>query len=260
MIDVGVSSETATDLTAEENHPHLAAHGFPRPLVSQRLDRTLAVTRPDLLIVCYGMNDGSSLPNTDESTDRFAAAVTRLRTAALAAGTKRVVLCTPPIHDAGPGPAAPDPHEDNLVRFTAWLVAQRDNGWDVVDIHGPMRRDLDTIRRTDPDFRFQPDGVHPDRRGHWVMAREILSQFFGADLAGVTAAEQLFAANGAAIRAEVHQRRERLLSAYLTVIGHQRPGVPGGPGEPPGPSIAEAETDARTIGHTIARLQHPANG
>ena len=77
----GARLHAATDLTAEENHPHLAAHGFPRPLVSQRLDRTLAVTRPDLLIVCYGMNDGSSLPNTDESTDRFATAVTRLRTA-----------------------------------------------------------------------------------------------------------------------------------------------------------------------------------
>ena len=49
VIDVGLSSETATDLTEEENAPHRAAHGFLRPQVSQRLALTLAIDRRQLL-------------------------------------------------------------------------------------------------------------------------------------------------------------------------------------------------------------------
>ena len=83
------------------------------------------------------------------------------------------------------------------------------------------------------------------------MAREILTQFLGADLEGVDSAERLFAGEGDAIRQLVHERCELLLSAYLTAIGHTRPGVPGGPGEQSGPSIADAHVRAGEIGELI---------
>jgi lysophospholipase L1-like esterase len=251
VIDVGLASETATDLLPEENASHLKKFGFPRPSISARLDRALAATKPDLVVACYGMNDGSGLPNTDAGLKRFSEAITRLRDTALKAGAKQVVLCTPPIHDSA---HTPDPHEQNLVAFSQWLVSKRADGWTVVDIHSPMRRELDEIRKTNPSFQFQPDGVHPDRQGHWVMAREILTQFLGANLGNATSAESFFQSNGPTIRSLVDQRRLILFSAYMGQIGHARPGVPGGPGQKPAPSLSEATAQAAQITEKISPL------
>ena len=251
VIDVGLSSETATDLLPEENAAHLKKYGFPRPGVSTRLDRTLEATKPDLVVACYGMNDGSGLPNNDAGLKRFSEAITRLRDAAFKAGAKQVVLCTPPIHDSAD---TSDPHEKNLAAFSQWLVSKRRDGWSVVDIHSPMRREIDEIRKTNPSFKFQPDGVHPDRKGHWVMAREILTQFLGADLGTTTSAESFFVNNGPAIRSLVDKRRFILFSAYMGQIGHTRPGVPGGPGQKPSPSLPEATAQASQIAEKISAL------
>lgn len=257
VLDIGLSSETATELTPSENEGHAKAHGFPRPFIGDRLDRSLALTKPDLLFVCYGMNDASALPEGPEGLRRYSEAINRLREAALRAGAKRVVFCTAPVHDPVK-PIAPDknPHERNLVVYRDWLLSKRAEGWDVVDIHGPMRRDLDAARKTNPAFRFQPDGVHPDRQGHWVMAREILAQFFKANLAGISSAPEFFQKNGAAIRELVDRRREILFSSLMTLIGHQRPHVPGGPGVPPGPSPTTAQGQADEISHSIHSLLH----
>lgn len=252
VIGMGLGSETATDLTAAENEGHLTRHGFGRPAISERLGRVLAATKPGLVIACYGMNDGDNLPADESGTKRFAAAVTHLRDTCLQAGAKRVVLCTPPVFDAK-GREAQQKHEDNIVRYTEWLLARKADGWDIVDIHGPMRAVLDAGRAKDPNFKLAGDGVHPGREGHWIMASAILIQFLGANLDGISSAEQLFPANGAEIRKLVNQRRSVLFSAYMTRTGHQRPGVPGGPGVKPGPSIDEATAKAAEIGGQIAR-------
>lgn len=251
VLDVGLGSETASDLTPEENAGHLKAHGFGRPFVSLRLDRVLAETKPDLLIACYGMNDGGSLSPDEQGTKRFAAAETHLRDAALKAGAKRVVLCTPPVQDSKDS-SKPGRHDENLARYTAWLLTKKADGWDIVDIHTPMRKELDAEREKNPAFKFAGDGVHPGREGHWLMAREILTQFLGAKLDGVKSAEQIFAANGNEIRKLVNDRRGILFSAYMTKTGHTRPGVPGGPGAKPGPSIDEANAKAADIAKQIA--------
>jgi lysophospholipase L1-like esterase len=99
LLNLGLGSETASDLTPEENSGHLKAYGFGRPFVSERLERALTMTKPDLLFACYGMNDAGSLPSGATGTKRFAEAITRLREAAFRAGVKRVVICTPPVHD-----------------------------------------------------------------------------------------------------------------------------------------------------------------
>ena len=92
VLNLGLSSESGTDLTAAENLGHKTSFGFARPCLSERLDRVLAATKPDLVIACYGMNDGGALPPDETGTQRFAAAMTRLREAALKSGAKRVVL------------------------------------------------------------------------------------------------------------------------------------------------------------------------
>jgi len=250
VLNLGLASETVSDLTPGENASHLKSFGFGRPFLSDRLDRALAATKPDLLFACYGMNDGGSLPPDAAGTKRFAEAITHLRDAAAKAGVKRVVICTPPVQDAK-GDAKQQFHDENLARYTTWLLSKRADGWDVVDIHTPMRRALDEDRAKNPAFQFAADGVHPGREGHWLTTREILTQFFGAKLDGVTSAEDFFPAHGAEIRKLVQERMAILFDAYMTQIPHKRPGVPGGPGAKPGPSIAEATVKAVEIAKRI---------
>jgi hypothetical protein len=83
------------------------------------------------------------------------------------------------------------------------------------------------------------------------MAREILTAFFGARLDGVTSAEDLFPARGSEIRKLVHQRMILLFDAWMTQIGHRRPGVTGGPGPKPGPPIPEANEKAADLAKRI---------
>ncbi len=254
VLNLGLGSETATDLTDAENEGHLKAHRFGRPFISERLDRVLAATKPDMVIACYGMNDGSVLPADETGLKRFSDSVTRLREAAMKAGARRVVICTPPVYDSG-DKTKPGVHDENLSRYSAWIMAQKAKRWDVVDIHGPMRKELDAGREANPGFRFAGDRVHPGREGHWLMAREILTQFLGAKLEGVSSAEQFFASNGNEIRRLVGERRSLLSSAWLTTTKHKRPGVPGGPGVAPGPSIEGANAKAAVISEKIAAIR-----
>jgi lysophospholipase L1-like esterase len=250
VLNLGLASETAADLSPAENSAHLKQFGFGRPFISERLARVLAATKPDLLFACYGMNDGSSLPPDASGTKRFAEAMTRLRETSIQAGVKRVVLCTPPVQDAK-GEAREKFHDENLSCYTAWLLSKRADGWDVVDLHTPMRAALDAGRALDPTFEFAKDGVHPGRKGHWLMAREILAQAFGAKLDDVGSAEELFPAHGAEIRKLVHDRMEVLFNSWMAQIGHKRPGVAGAPGAKPGLPLTEAQARAADIAKQI---------
>ena len=58
LIDIGLPSETVSGLT-EPNH---AGGAFPRPVLSERLARALEQTHPNLVVACYGMNDGIYYP------------------------------------------------------------------------------------------------------------------------------------------------------------------------------------------------------
>jgi len=252
VLNLGLGSETATALTAEENREHKEKFTFERPWIGERLDRALEATKPDLLIACYGMNDGC-MPSGETTTRRFAEAVAHLRDTAFKAGVKQVVLCTPPVHD-NKGDLTQNPHDQNLERFTAWLLSKRAEGWDIVDIHTPMRKALEAGRANNPKFLFAEDGVHPGREGHWLMARQILTQYLGANLDGKTCAEDFFPAHGVEIRKLVQDRLALRYSAWMTRIGHKRPGVPGGPGASPGLSVAEANAKAAEITKKISQL------
>ena len=251
VLNLGLASETAADLTDAENAGHKKAHGFGRPLLSERMDRVIAATKPNVIIACFGMNDGGDLPADETGTKRFAEAITKLRDAALKAGVKRVVLCTPPPHDAK-GNASQKTHDENLTRYSEWLLSKKADGWDVVDIHGTMRRALDAGRAKDPNFALSNDGVHPGREGHWLMATAILTQFVGTDLDGIASAEQLFKAEGKEIRDLVRARMAKLFSAWMRQIGHTRPGVPCGPGTKPGSSVMDANAQAAEITKQIS--------
>src|SRR5947209_219100 len=82
FLDLGLPSETVSGLS----EPGHAEGQFPRPDLHERLDRVLAKTRPDLVVACYGMNDGIYHPFGEERFQRFQEGIRFLRGRAVASG------------------------------------------------------------------------------------------------------------------------------------------------------------------------------
>ncbi|MDA1274174.1 MAG: GDSL-type esterase/lipase family protein [Verrucomicrobia bacterium] len=181
FLDLGLPSETVSGLS----EPGHAGGRFPRPDLHERLARVLDRSHPDLVLACYGMNDGIYYPISDERFERFRNGIMRLHEAVLASGAK-IIHLTPPTFDPVPLkgrtlPAGldlyPQPFEGYngvLDRFSEWLLDQRAKGWAVVDIHGPMNRHLAVRRSERPEFLFAGDGVHANETGHWLMTQALL--------------------------------------------------------------------------------------
>ncbi len=256
FINVSLPSETVSGLS----EPGHAGGAFPRPDLHERLDRVLARLKPAVIVACYGMNDGIYLPFDAARFAQFKDGIVRLRQAAAAAGAS-VVHVTPPVFDRVATSANARPvgresrspevsYDEVLERYSAWLVAQRSQGWQVVDVHARMARFLAERRADDGRFRLAEDGVHVNTQGHWLIARELLAWLEVADAALVADSFDL-ATLGEPTAAEVLrlvQQRQRLLrDAWLSEVGHQRPGLPLGK------PLAEAEREASELLQQLLR-------
>ena len=244
MINLGLASETCCGLS-EPIHP------FPRPNVLERLDRVLAKTNPDLVVSCYGMNDGIYHP-MDEA--RFAAYQkgTEEIIAKVEASGAKLILLTPPPFDPLPYRlkgklvrADADEfswktiyeHYDSEVieKYAAWIMQQDDQVWAVVDTHTPLKAYLRDKRSSDPEYAFSNDGVHFDRAGHGVFAQSVLRALgFGTDLA-----------KNEELLKRVRQRQSISHPAWLSEVGHLRPGVAAGL------PIEEAEAKIKPLSDAI---------
>jgi hypothetical protein len=69
--------------------------------------------------------------------------------------------------------------------------------------------------------------VHPNEAGHWLMAQAILLHLGVAEAAQATCAEDLLARipNGPATLQRERKEMAQWKDAWLTAIGHQRPGM-----------------------------------
>ena len=255
ILDLGLSSETVSGLS-EAGH---AGGKFPRPDLHERLARILAQTKPDLVLACYGMNDGIYFPFSEDRFAQFRQGMARLHEAVIAAHAA-IIHVTPPIFDAQPIAAKtlpagldayPQPfagYNGVLDRYSAWLLSQRTHGWEVIDAHGPMAATLAHLRQTDPVFTFSKDGVHPDTLGHAVIARAILTAWGLRPDDGELLGQLV--TNPDAERLKLIRARRKLLShAWLTATGHQRPGVT------PGLPLPEANAQAAAIEEKIRALK-----
>ena len=252
FINVGLSSETTSGLS-ETNH---AGGKFPRPDLHARLARVLAQTKPDLIIACYGMNDGIYLPFEAGRFKAFQDGIQRLRDAAQKAHAQ-IIHVTPPCYDSLRSKNSA--YTETLERYAAWLLDQHKQGWQVVDINGPMTAYIKEQRATNPNFMLQNDGVHPGELGHWLMAKNILLGLGAEDLKDAAGAQQMVAAlpQGAHLPKLVEQREQLLRNAWLTATGHKRPGVSAGLPLPEAQAKARALTDEIAAARTADKPLPP---
>jgi lysophospholipase L1-like esterase len=235
VIDCGLSSETVSGLS-EEGH---AGGDFPRPDLGDRLERVLRLTRPNLVLACYGMNCGLYQPLDDERFAKYRTGITQLHATAEKFGAT-IIHLTPPLYGGPPGKLGPSGEIDYdavLAAYSEWLVSKRADGWHVIDVHSAMRKALADRRRTDPGFAFAADCVHPDDEGHREIARAVIAGL--GDEPAANAAD--FSERLTAFLPEVTQRLQILRDAYLGAAGHSNPHFRGGL------PVAEAEARATAI-------------
>jgi lysophospholipase L1-like esterase/pimeloyl-ACP methyl ester carboxylesterase len=260
LLNLGLSSETVSGLS----EPGHADGKFPRPGLHERLQRVLDKAKPDLVLACYGMNDGIYFPLKQSRFDRFIEGIEQLRSKVKAAGAALIHL-TPPVFDPLPikdkvMPAGlnayPRPFEGYnrvLDRYSEWLLSKKSAGWEVIDVHGPMNAALAEQRKADAGYSFSKDGVHPGKEGHWIISQSIL------DAWGVKhdwVLEDLVEPKGrlAALNQLVAERQRVLKAAWVEACGHKRPGV--GKGLP----LEEAKTKAAEISQAITALLESNHG
>ena len=110
FLNLGLPSETVSGLS----EPGHAGGAFPRPDLHERLERVLDRTKPDLIIACYGMNDGIYHPFTQASFEKYQDGMRRLRERAAVVGAK-VLHVTPPVFDPTPIRSKTSPHGPHRI-------------------------------------------------------------------------------------------------------------------------------------------------
>lgn len=182
VINLGLPSETCNGLSEP-------AHPFPRPNVHDRIADNLSKTRPQVVVACYGMNDGIYYPFSVERFRTFQVGLTELVSKVREAGA-RIVLITPPPFDPLPmrlkGTLLPaearefsweavyENYDDVLRTYSDWVMSQRENVDAVIDVRSPLLGCLQEQRRRDEHFALSSDGVHIDKLGHRVLAKAVV--------------------------------------------------------------------------------------
>ena len=256
FINVGLSSETCTGLT-EPDHP------FPRPDVHERLNRALAHIQPDVVIACYGMNDGIYHPFSKQRFKAYQNGINQLITKVQTSGAKLVLMTPPPFDAVAIGvsggtlqPAgskqyayfAPYEHYDRevIARYAQWILEQKDRVSMVIDLHTPLSAHLTEQRMTNPTYTLAPDGVHPNPLGQRMIGETILLAW---GLPSITEP-------GKPLFDRMHQRMSLLHDAWLSHIGHKRPGVTQG--LPLEQALNKADEMLTAIRPLIDKLRQPS--
>lgn len=246
LINLGLPSETCSGLSEP-------AHPFSRPDVHERLARVLKLSDPEVVFACYGINDGIYHPFDPTRFEKYQQGILQIVTKCKAAGVK-VVLLTPPPFDPQPlrkrGKLAKrdadsfswkTPYEDyNQVmrKYAEWMLTLGDEADAVIDLFHPIEHYVAERRSEDPDFALSEDGVHLNAKGHQLIADAIVRKS-GTELIYVEPdLLQLF------------QQRQRIThTAWLSKVGHKRPGVK------PGLPLLEAATARGRLTKQIEQLQ-----
>ena len=218
IANFGLPSETVSELS-EAGH---AGGAFPRPCLFERLERVLGEFKPDLVLACYGINDGIYQPLDEARMKAFQDGIIKLK-AAVESRRARIIFITPPLHNADQPSEDPARYDTVLDAQALWLTSHRADGWQVVDIRPDLRREVTAAKAANPGFVYATDGIHPGDEGHRFIADSICRQLW--PLLKLPGPPQFAEDDAMKI---LKQRNELLKLAWLTKTRHIRPGIPAG--------------------------------
>lgn len=222
IINVGLPSETASGLS-ESNH---AKGKFPRPKLHDRLNRILKLVKPDLIIACYGINDGIYLPFNERRFRKYKRGIEKLDKQVKKTSSD-IIYLTPTLYDKKGGEA----YANVMDIYSNWLVSKRfTDNWKVIDIHKALQKSLDNYQVKNPDFVFSKDGIHPSKLGHFIIAKSVLIAFGEDKLNTISSFKELtnLHPEGNEILKLISNQQQVTKDAWLTFIGHKRPNMKKG--------------------------------
>ena len=245
IVNVGLSGETASG----NSEPTQAN---PRPFIHDRLPRILEMTDPDLVLICYGMNDGIYHPFDSARFADYRAGIDKLMQT-YEKKSVPLVMMTPTVFDLPsareraamvPASSVDYPftyknaflgYDQVLQRYAGWIKSQSQRAVASVDLHSATYRFVTANRAADKSYLFG-DGVHPPTGGHVEMALTILTSL-GIQETRDEAYQRLLKLTNVALvndpgatpeTTPLWQKmlqRERLLSAaWREAVAHAKPG------------------------------------
>jgi len=117
----------------------------------------------------------------------------------------------------------------------------------VVNIHDPLFQDIERQRSANPEYS-SGDGIHPNARGHWVIARTLLGRLFNITLEQAPAHALLPDSELPEWFALALKRHRLLSSAWKEHVGHTNPN------KAEALPLAEAQRQADALDEQIRRL------
>lgn len=253
IISIGLSGETISGTSENQRE-------YPRPNVRARLDKALTEIKPDLVIACYGMNDGNYHPLDSLRFQEYKTGISELKTKVEGIGAQ-LILMTPTIFD--PNPIADRVSKDGekhdywhpyykynavLETYANWLLSIETDELQVVDLHHPLQSLLEGVKRIKADSTFIPDGVHPNKIGHFYMAQTILNDLY-PELSLDKAVDEIERLKTDSLYILVCERRELRSESWRNYIGYSKNGT-----TVKWDSISPTKTDVKTLDKAIEKL------
>lgn len=228
LINLGVSSETISGLS-EPDHP------FPRPCLHDRIDNALLESRPDWVVLCYGMNDGIYYPFSEDRLLAYQEGMMLAVDKIKAAGAKAIVMTPPPfdaasftggqLFDAGHSNYSYlNPYRDYeevMKRYADWVLSLEGEVDALVSIHDAMLFQWVREHEKNPSY-LTGDGIHPNGEGHWLIAKTLLRVMFNISLEQTPA--YVLMPDESPLYRLVWSRHRLLSAAWREHVGHTNPG------------------------------------
>ena len=178
IVNAGISSETISGTSEPDHDPR-------RPWAHERFERDVAAAEPDIVVACFGMNDGNYHPFDRLKFQKYRAGVRRLIDRCKRIGARTVFMTPPPFDPYRRRAGDPDAvhygyrypavdYDVTLEVYSDFLVGLRPEGFLVAPVHDAMNRHLRERRKEKVSFFLSGDAVHPNATGHWLMAQTLL--------------------------------------------------------------------------------------
>lgn len=153
-----------------------------------RVENDVVRFKPDIVTICYGMNDGAYRAFDPERAETYATGVRQLVKTLKAAKVRRVIVGTPGAVDTTFFKRTePAIYNDTLRRFgQIGRQIAADEGVEWADLHDPMLAAGEAAKaKLGRDFTTcNPDGFHPNWAGSMAMAYGFLKTIVGENAIG----------------------------------------------------------------------------